>query len=447
MSMDGTVPSDDAPLQQHARYRWWLLAICWLGFTLTSIDRSTWGPSSLFVGETLGVPLASLGMFATAYYAGYVFSNAAGGYLSDRIGGRALIALSLIGAGVFMILFGSTRSAVVGIAVQGVVGLFAGAEYGAGIKLISSWFRPRELGRAMGIYTSATAVGVLVANTAVPRIINALDWTASYHAFGAISIAAGVLCFILVRPGPVRAVVVSGPAGGSGSLVRNLIANRNLMLLALAGFGGFWGTYGFVIWSNTLMIKGRGIDHTVAGMIVGIFAVMGIVGKPLIGWLSDRMNGARRVPAMAMMLLFSAMLIVFGFLETPTSFVIAAPLLGLSAYCYLPMIVALVPRLVGSEALGTAAGSVNALWQLGSTLVPLAVGAAFSASGNSFLAALAALAVGPLLGAAAMYCVDENPEGVRTRIDDVPGGVPGMQPMAPTGEAFRAGPAVDRPLA
>lgn len=416
MSTDECALSDDT-LQQHTRYRWWLLAICWMGFTLTSIDRSTWGPSSLFVGDTLGVPLASLGLFATAYYAGYVFSNAAGGYLSDRIGGRALIALSLIGAGVFMIFFGSTRSAVVGIAVQGIVGLFAGAEYGAGIKLISSWFRPRELGRAMGIYTSATAVGVLIANTAVPRIIGAWDWTASYHVFGTVSVAAGILCFFLVRPGPVRVVVVAEPAAAP-SPFRALVGNRNLMLLALAGFGGFWGTYGFVIWSNTLMVKGRGIDHTVAGMIVGIFAVMGIVGKPAVGWLSDRLNGARRVPAIAMLLLFSVMLMVFGCLRSSLEFAIAAPVLGLSAYCYLPMIVALVPRLVGSGTLGTAAGGINALWQLGSTLVPLAVGAAFAVSGNSFLAALAALAVGPLVGAAAMYFVNERPGGVRTEIDE-----------------------------
>lgn len=189
------------------------------------------------------------------------------------------------------------------------------------------------------------------------------------------------------------------------------------MLLALAGFGGFWGTYGFVIWSNTLIVKERAIDHTVAGLIVGIFAAMGIFGKPAIGWLSDALNGARRVPAIIMLLMFAVMLIVFGLLRTPLEFIIAAPFLGLAAYCYLPMIVALVPRLVGSAMLGTAAGMVNALWQLGSTLVPLAVGAAFAASGNSFIAAFAALAIGPLIGAIAMYYVNEHPQGSQTKLD------------------------------
>lgn len=409
---DGNVDVDDT-LRERNGYRWFVLVICWLGFTLTSADRSAWGPSSLFVGEALAVPLASLGVFATAYYAGYVISNAAGGYLTDRVGGRALLAISLIGAGVFMFSFGSTRSAAVGIGVQALVGLFAGAEYGAGVKLLSSWFKPAELGKVMGIYTSATSLGVLLANTAVPQLIDYFDWTAAYHAFGTISVVAGIICFFVVRPGPVSAKVTADTRGGA---FRTLARNRNLLLVALSGFGGFWGTYGFVIWSNALMIKGRGLDHETAGMIVSIFAALGIFGKPIIGWLSDRMNGARRVPAMVMLTLFSVMLLVFGLLRTPAAFMLAAPLLGLAAYCYLPLIVALVPRLVDSSLLGTAAGATNALWQLGSTLVPLAVGAAFAASGNSFMVALATLAVGPLLGVVAMYFVNEHPEEVQVAV-------------------------------
>ena len=145
--MNGTSEGEvDDTLRERNGYRWFVLVICWLGFTLTSADRSAWGPSSLFVGEALAVPLASLGVFATAYYAGYVISNAGGGYLTDKMGGRALLAISLIGAGVFMFTFGSTRSAAIGIGVQALVGLFAGAEYGAGVKLLASWFKPAVLG-------------------------------------------------------------------------------------------------------------------------------------------------------------------------------------------------------------------------------------------------------------------------------------------------------------
>jgi sugar phosphate permease len=371
------------------------------------------------VGEDLGIPLASLGVFASGYYIGYVISNAFSGFLTDKVGGRLLISASLIGAGVFMFLFGSTTSAVTGIALQGLVGLFAGAEYSAGIKLVSSWFRPEELGKVMGIYTSATSLGVVIANTVVPALIHHFDWGASYHLFGALSVVIGLICYALLRPGPV-VTIASGQGEKQATVIGTLVRNKNLMLLALAGFGGFWGTYGFIVWSNSLMMKGHGISPVIAGYIVAIFATLGVLGKPVIGLISDKLNGARRVPAMVMLGLFALMLILFGFLDTATEFLIAAPLLGLAAYCYLPMIVALVPRLVSSDVIGTAAGATNALWQLGSVLVPLAVGGVFAATGNSFIAAFGTLALGPFLGMVVMYFVNERPGDVEVTSKALP---------------------------
>jgi nitrate/nitrite transporter NarK len=161
------------------------------------------------------------------------------------------------------------------------------------------------------------------------------------------------------------------------------------------------------------MIKGHGVAPATAGIIVALFAALGVFGKPIIGLVADRFNGARRVPSMIVLGCFAVMLIVFGMLDTVPAFLIAAPLLGLSAYCYLPLIVALIPRLVSSEMVGTAAGLTNAVWQLGSVLVPIAVGAVFAATSNNFMAALGTLAVGPLIGMVAMYFVNERPDEVK----------------------------------
>jgi hypothetical protein len=145
--------------------------------------------------------------------------------------------------------------------------------------------------------------------------------------------------------------------------------------------------------------------------------VGGALGKPLIGWIADRFNGARRIPAMVVLGCFSVMLVVFGLLDNAVAFFIAAPLLGLGAYCYLPLIVALVPRLVSSNVVGSAAGLSNAMWQIGSVLVPLAVGAVFAATNNSFMAAVITLAAGPFVGMIFMYFVNERPDDVEIAIN------------------------------
>ncbi|GAA3525148.1 MFS transporter [Amycolatopsis ultiminotia] len=384
-------------------YRWVVLLLCWAGFTMTSVDRSTWGPASAAVRDSLQVPLAALGIFATCYYIGYVVSNAAGGFLTDWLGSRVVLGTSMLAAGALMIVFGSTTSIPLGLTVQGLVGLFAGVEFSAGMKLITTWLPERELGRASGIFMTATSLGTVIANAVVPALIEHADWHTSYRLFGGVTVVLGVLCAIFLRNGAVR----TDHTRRALPDIRPLLRNRDLLLLGLAGFGGLWGTYGFVTWSNTLMIKGSHISPVDAGIVVVIFAGVAVAVKPVVGWLTDRLRLGMRLPIMVVLVLFTATLLVFGALRSYGAFLAVAPVLGIAAYAYSPLTAAMIPQLVGGRLAGSAAGAVNAVWQLGSVLVPVAVGPVFRASG-SFYAAFAMLAIGPLLGAVALLGVPDD---------------------------------------
>ncbi|MEU9837068.1 MFS transporter [Streptosporangium sp. NPDC048047] len=403
-----TMPRRDAA-GTSSPYRWTVLLLCWASFTMTSLDRSTWGPASASVGEALGVSLAGLGVIATAYYVGYVISNAGGGFLTDWLGARNILSGSLFVAGAFMVLFGSSPSAGAGIAFQALIGLFAGADYAAGVKLIAVWFTPQGRGLAMGVFMTATSLGTVIANAVVPRLIRSSGWETSYHVFGVVSMVLAVVCFLLLRRRAPGAGGEGNAAAGEGPRkpdVRPLVGNRDLLLLGLAGFGGLWGTYGFITWSNTLMVKGNGVDPVTAGTVVVVFAIVAVVSKPLVGLVTDLIGRGRRIPSIAVLLFFVAALLVFGSMSTPLQFLLVAPFLGIGAYLYSPLMVAMIPELSGSRLAGSAAGATNAVWQLGSVIVPVVIGAIFQATG-SFFAAFAALAVGPLVGAILMFFVRE----------------------------------------
>ncbi|NIH83314.1 MFS transporter [Amycolatopsis granulosa] len=388
-----------------SRYRWVVLLLCWASFTMTSVDRSTWGPASAAVSDSWHVPLAALGIFATCYYIGYVISNAAGGFLTDWLGSRLVLGISLLAAGTLMIVFGSTTSVPLGLAVQGLVGLFAGVEFSAGMKLITTWLPPREIGLGSGIFMTATSLGTVIANAVVPTFVQHAGWGASYHLFGGVTVVLAVLCVVFLRNGTVRTT------GTRRALpdVRPLLRNRDLLLLGLAGFGGLWGTYGFVTWSNTLMVKGSHISPVDAGVVVVIFSGVAVAVKPLVGWVTDRLGLGMRLPIMVILLLFTASLLLFGAMRSYGAFLAVAPVLGIAAYAYSPLTAAMIPVLAGGRLAGSAAGGVNAVWQLGSVLVPAAVGPVFHATG-SFYSAFALLAAGPLLGAAALLGVrDDRP--------------------------------------
>jgi sugar phosphate permease len=399
--MSPTVATASAPPVTRPSYRWLMLAVCWLAFILTSVDRSVWGPAAPAVGGALGVPLAALGIFATTYYVGYVVTNFLGGVASDWVGPRVVLTTSIGVAGLCMIGFGTVNSFALGLVLQGVLGFFAGADYSAGAKTISSWFTPRERNLAFGFYVTATSLGTVIANLVVPSLIKDAGWRASYFLFGGICVALAVVIALVVRTGPAE----QNAARSMPSL--RTLADRDLILLAIAGFGSLWGTYGFVTWSNTLMIKGVGIDPVQAGLVVALFAITAVLLKPVIGFLSYRAGGRKKLIIVVILALFAVMLLIFGRLHSLPAFVIAAPFLGFAAYCYSPLQNAMVQDLAAPGTAGSAAGSVNAIWQLGSVTVPTVVGLVF-ASTHSVYSAFIVLAIGPVVGLLVTLLINEK---------------------------------------
>lgn len=371
---------------------------------MSFVDRLAWANVAVQVGGSLGMQVASLGEFVTAFYIGYVASNALGGIAIDWIGPRRILGFSLIPLGAATFCFGYTDSVVKGLALQFVMGIAAGADFSACVKLIATWFGIRNRGFAMGLLTTASSVAVVATNASVPTLAKALGWSGVYQSLGTVTLVIGVLCFLLVRDNTGTTRIAD--RNGAQPQIAALFRNRDLILLAIVGFGSLWGTWGFAFWANALMIKGYGLSAVRAGFITATFGIGAIVSKPLIGLLSDFLGGRRKALLVICFATFTIMLLVFGTLKTELAFLIAAPILGVSAFVYTPLVAAMVAELVGPALVGSAYGISNAFWQLGTVLVPLVVGQVFQQTG-SFYAAFVALAAGPFVATLAMTRVNE----------------------------------------
>lgn len=386
-------------------YRWVVLFIAWLSFLFSFMDRLTWANVQVSAGQALGLSVVQLGVFVTAFYVGYVICNAVGGVMSDVIGGRATLTVSMLSLGVSTFAFGFTTSLTMGIALQAVMGLAAGADYASCIKLIVNWFDRSSRGRAMGLLLVASSLGVTATNAIVPSLAARIGWRGVYQALGVVTILIGVIAFALLRDRPAGQAAVTTKTAPIGPLLRN----RNVWLLTATGFGAFWGTWGFAFWSNTLMVRGHGLTAVEAGLIMSVAGIAAMIGKPLIGLLSDWLVNKDKWLTIGTLALFAVMLIVFGTLHDKLAFLIAAPLLGFGAFVYSPLLAVMVAEVAGAALAGSATGLTAAVWQLGSAIVPVVVGAVFQATG-SFMAAFATLAAGPTLAILCLLFLKLSPK-------------------------------------
>lgn len=392
-----TATSHVMPLPAES-YRWIILLICSLCFFMSFINRLAWSNVSLGVGGEFNIPFSVLGIFTTSFYIGYVLFNALGGLLSDRVGAKATLVGSMILLGILTSVFGFTHSLPQGLTIMFLMGLAAGADYACCLKLIVVWFDRSLRGRAVGLFMIASSLSVAVSNLVIPALADWVGWRNVYHVLGGITLAIGMLSFLLIRETPESASVPATRV--TWATLKPLLRKRNLWLLTVAGFGGFWGTWGFAFWSSSLLVKHEGFTASEAGYIVSLAGLAAIVGKPVFGYVADR-TGSPKWIAVGSLVLFAVMLLVFGNLQGRTAYLVAAPLLGLGAFVYSPLLGLMVAEVAGAERAGSATGLTAAIWQLGSAIVSVAVGAVFQVT-HSFDAAFMVLAAGPALAVVAL---------------------------------------------
>jgi len=398
-----------------SRVRWLVLLVAWAALVLSTVCRLAWGTLAIPLGQSLSLPLAALGMFVTAFYVGYVLSNFVCGFATDRVGGRVALSSSLVGLAVATYSFSYTPTLTLGLVLQALMGLTAGADYAAGVKLVTTWFEKKERGRAVGLLMSASSVAVIATNAILPTLVEAYGWRTSYRLLGILALVLAVGCALILRDRAQPGDAVQSGATGTGAQDSHsrlhsgagTLMTRNFLLLALAGCGAFWGTLGFTSWAIPLMGKAHNISPVQAGYVLAVAGIAGLISKPTIGWLSDYFGARRKTLAIISLVFFCAVLLAFGQLSDLPAFRLAAPFIGVGAFIYSPLLVTMAAEHAGPSKAGSAAGVANAVWQMGSALSPALVGLVYQAQ-HSFSLAFAVLAAGPLFGAICLAFIKEG---------------------------------------
>lgn len=406
--MESAVIAPQIAVSAPGMYKWMVLFLGWLALVFTFVDRLAWGSVAVLASESFGLPLMALGVFVTAFFSGYVIANALGGMLTDRIGSRWMLAGTLILLGAVTFCFSFTHGVTLGIILQALMGLAAGADIAATVKLVTAWFGVRERGKAMGFLLTAAPASVMITNALVPTLLKAIDWHAVYQLLGVATALFGTLIYLTVREGPrlQKSSVVENVRLGP------LLRNGQFILLLIAGFGGYWAVWGFTFLVNALLVKQHGLSPVAAGVIVVWFGAASLVSKPLVGFISDAMGGVRKPLMLAIMVIFAALMIAFAFLSNEFELTIGAAALGFFALAWSPLMTATVAEWGGKSLVGATTGTANALWQLAGALSPAAAGLVFQMT-HSFHAPFFLLAAGPIVSSIALLMVKD-----RIRLED-----------------------------
>lgn len=365
--------------------RWRMLHFTWMAFWTTFYAWFAFAPLAVAAQEELHLSSAQLGWLAMAGQLLTIPGRLFVGGLVDRIGPRRAfsVLMLLVAVPVFLLGFAQSFNQLLGLRL--LVGI-AGCGFVVGVRLISDWFPPRQLGLAEGIYGGWGNCGAGFAAFLLPLAAHYFGWRLALSSAAIPLVVWSWIFWRNVSDVPAGRVFRRTPRESNFKAWKD----RDVRLLAFAYLATFGTEISLVTFLPKYFYDRFEVSLLQAGQCASVFAIMNIVARPAGGWLADRF-GRKQVLLLTLAgstLGYAAMGMAPGLGSAIAATVFAA--LFVQAGC--GAVYAIVP-LIRSSAVGQVAGFVGATANAGALLFPLVFGYGLQFTGGSYWPAFGAVTV------------------------------------------------------
>lgn len=324
------------------------------------------------------------------------------GRLSDRYGPRPIVTIGGLLCGIAFLLLSQINALwhvylILGI-IMGIGGSFCLVPI---MPIVPRWFTKRR-GIATGIAMAGFGVGGIIAPLLTQWLISAYDWRWALIILGIITIIIIVPLAQFMRHSP-RQVGLK-PYGGD-----EVIEDKQSPSSAIEGLSfsqairtrGFW-LFGLIqtcaLFSLvTVMIhivphaSDVGIPEVIAASILSFFAAISIIGRLVIGFISDKIGG--RLVLSVCLSLITLALIWLLFAKEIWMFYVFAVVFGVANGGFTTLLPVVSAELFGLVSLGVIIGGLGIFATLGEASGPPVSGTIFDITGSYHLAFLICIAI------------------------------------------------------
>jgi MFS family permease len=267
---------------------------------ITYLDRLAIAIAGPRMQKELGFTPEQWGWIVGIFAISYGGLEIPAGALGDKYGQRAVITRIVIWWSAFTALSGSVSNFWVLLAVRFLFGVGEAGAFPNISGALSRWFPPSERARAQGAVWGASRLGGILAPLAIVPLMAAIGWRPVFWILG----AAGILWAVIWRPwyhnSPAEHAEItpgelseigsgSKHTGHAGIPWRQLFGSRQVWLIMLMYQFYGWGSYFYLSWLHTYLVKGRGLTEREMGIFSTLPFILGAAANLTGGWLSDKL--------------------------------------------------------------------------------------------------------------------------------------------------------------
>ena len=250
-------------------------------------SNSLLNPLLPLIRDSFGLSYAQSGFAVSAFALSAGLANAPWGLFADRVGSRAVIVGGLVlmaGVSAALSLSGSYEWLLVMLVAMGIV---SGSYHAPAAALIAKAYSPSVRGAVMGMHITGGHLSFFAAPLVAGILATASGtWRTPYLWFAIAPLICGALLWLVApklheRPEP-------GDRFAAFREIANVFRDVGpLVSLAMVFQLGFSAVLAFLA---LYLVDARGISPAIAAAMFGIVQLVGVIGAPLGGALSDRVG-------------------------------------------------------------------------------------------------------------------------------------------------------------
>lgn len=281
----------------YRRLRWWVVALLFLATVINYVDRQTLSILSTTLRTELHLTEQDYANCVSAFLVSYAVMYAVSGRLIDRVGVKLGAAACVVWWSVAAMLTGLARGPLSLAFFRFLLGIGEPGIFPAGMKASGEWF-PRKLrGTAIGIFSSGSSIGAIIAAPLVVWMTTHLGWRAAFIIPGLVGLVLWLPLWLAVYRSPAETTITAeesaalqadANAGAKRSWL-SLLRERKVWALLLGRVGADPVWYLYLFWLPDYFQRVRHLSLAEIGIYAWIPFLFADLGAVFGGMISDRL--------------------------------------------------------------------------------------------------------------------------------------------------------------
>jgi MFS family permease len=325
-------------------------------FFLSYFSRLAWSIVSTY--STLKPTTIQDSLIYSLFFLGYVIVQIPAGLVSDKVKPSLIAFISLIGLSVASFISAISNSIFIEYISSFFMGISAGWIYPVTIKTLSIAFKDKnEQAVAIGYYSLAWPLSIVLAGVILPGISIEFSWRYSYYLISILSLIFSLLYLIYLKNIPYE-----------DTRTRFFIVkDRNIIIISLAGFLFFLSYWSITLYAYKYFIN-LGISSYTSGYLYSLLALAGLPATIIAGYIIRKIGV--KISLVLFEFIYGILTMLLSVFLRPDLLSVIATLMGFVRFIITPANSTAV-SFVGKNKAGSVTGFANFFWQSSGIFSPI----------------------------------------------------------------------------